>query len=275
MRYYKNISMLNSNKLVKIPKESQPIHMSMQDILLEFKMKVKKENENYDDKLIMDRTASFSIHEVDVHPSYFHISNLVEVRFGFVLIAEVTPVIFVTDQSLRKLRPQERECYFEDEYPLKYFNSYSYDNCQMECLVDIIFNRCGCITTIEPFLKKPGMRYCHTRQELTCGYETQRIISNYTEACQCLQKCDYIDYNVQYRSDFYEESENEAVLIVRMRTDDSKLYRRHQQFTLSDVISYVGGLLTLFAGISALSVVEIVYFFFIRVAVNFCRCIRI
>jgi len=56
--------------------------------------------------------------------------------------------------------------------------------------------------------------------------------------------------------------------------DDIVLFRRYQQFTFSDVVSYVGGLLGVFAGISMLSIVEFFYFFTIRLGVNLWRILR-
>ena len=43
---------------------------------------------------------------------------------------------------------------------------------------------------------------------------------------------------------------------------------RYQHFTIVDFLAYVGGILGLFAGISALSVVEILYFITLRLMTN-------
>ena len=46
---------------------------------------------------------------------------------------------------------------------------------------------------------------------------------------------------------------------------------RYQQFTVVDFLAYVGGILGLFAGISALSVVEFLYFFTLRLVSDLWR----
>lgn len=46
---------------------------------------------------------------------------------------------------------------------------------------------------------------------------------------------------------------------------------RHQPFTFIDFLAQAGGLLGLFVGASFLSVVEVFYFFTLRLFVNVCR----
>ncbi|KAL7036627.1 hypothetical protein ACKWTF_008881 [Chironomus riparius] len=46
---------------------------------------------------------------------------------------------------------------------------------------------------------------------------------------------------------------------------------RYQQFKIVDFLSYVGGILGLFAGISVLSIVEFFYFFTLRLMSDLCR----
>jgi amiloride-sensitive sodium channel len=67
---------------------------------------------------------------------------------------------------------------------------------------------------------------------------------------------------------------NESTINVRMNMDDMIVYRRYQQFTSSDVVSYVGGILGLFAGISMLSIVEFFYFFTIRLSTDLWRILH-
>ena len=81
--------------------------------------------------------------------------------------------------------------------------------------------------------------------------------------CSCLPTCDTIKYNVVYNMHCHNEG-NETILNFILNTDDLIMYKRYQQFTASDVVSYVGGLLVLFAGISVMSIIELIYFVIFR-----------
>lgn len=45
----------------------------------------------------------------------------------------ITPEIIETDDELRSFTPDERNCYFQDERKLKYFKTYTKNNCEFEC----------------------------------------------------------------------------------------------------------------------------------------------
>lgn len=46
----------------------------------------------------------------------------------------ITPQDIQTDNDLRSDDPDERNCFFDDERKLKYFQVYTQKNCEMECL---------------------------------------------------------------------------------------------------------------------------------------------
>jgi amiloride-sensitive sodium channel len=55
-------------------------------------------------------------------------------------------------------------------------------------------------------------------------------------------------------------------MVFRYKDGDHFAMIRYRPFKMSDFLAYVGGILGMFAGISVLSVVEMIYFFTIRVA---------
>jgi Amiloride-sensitive sodium channel len=57
---------------------------------------------------------------------------------------------------------------------------------------------------------------------------------------------------------------NETFYHVKWNVDEIYPSFRTIQFTVTDSLCYIGGLLGLFAGISILSLVELVYFFTLR-----------
>jgi hypothetical protein len=86
---------------------------------------------------------------------------------------------------------------------------------------------------------------------------------------------------------------NETTLTFKFKDEEFYPMIRSQQFTLKDFLSYAGGLLGiravhwlivsrlsfesfqgLFMGVSVLSIVELVYFFTMRLATNLLRALR-
>jgi hypothetical protein len=99
-----------------------------------------------------------------------------------------------------------------------------------------------------------------------------------------MQSCNSIKYKVEVqekkRSDyvgqftFYDDLKKETNITInfRMKDDDDVVPMfRYQPLTFVEFLAQSGGLLGLFAGISALSIIEIFYFFTLRL---FCNALR-
>jgi len=137
---------------------------------------------------------------------------------------------------------------------------------------------CQCVDIEHPFENQKDLCLNISRMMPSCiKYLSSHLYETYNYSpernCSCLPLCDSVSFNVKYNI-MYETKGKETIINVRMNMDDVILFRRYQQFTFSDVVSYVGGLLGLFAGISMLSIVEFFYFFTIRVGVNLWRILR-
>ncbi|KAL7011564.1 hypothetical protein ACKWTF_014323 [Chironomus riparius] len=220
----------------------------------------------------MRRSFKFLIHKNDEIPRFFERQNFLELQYGHTLDVLITPEIIQTDKILKKLSPNDRECYFEGEKSLKFFKKYSTANCKMECLSNFTLNFHSCFDDL--WRPNENENYCFKLINKTT-YDESFYTNFYTrdiDNCSCLPTCDSITYHIKYFHKFSTQSD-EISINLRVNTEDAILFRRYQQFTFSDVVSYVGGLLGLFAGISMLSIVEIFYFFVIRVAVDAWRAI--
>lgn len=77
---------------------------------------------------------SFIIHPPNELPIYSDI-----VRFEDLVTTDVviTPEIIKTEDNLKRLDVNVRNCYFDDERKLKYFKVYTQTNCEQECLSEI------------------------------------------------------------------------------------------------------------------------------------------
>lgn len=185
---------------------------------------------------------------------------------------EVTPEIIKTDPNLKSVNPEDRECYFENEKFLKYFKIYTDKNCELECLANFTLAQCDCIPynlprdqTIKVCTSEDAWHSCEDN-----AIKEARNSKYFTKNCGCMPSCDSILYRVKYFS-LFNLDESESEINIRVNSDGMILMRRHQQFTISDAISYMGGIMGLLAGISMLTIVEYFYFLIVKILKFFVR----
>lgn len=224
--------------------------------------------------------GSFAVHAPDFVPTFIDYNDFRQIVYGMTLDVIISPEITRTEENLRKLNPSARECYFEGERKLKFFKTYSLANCEEECFSKMIFEHCDCVPFNKPRVENMAICLMGSNRGSCEAFIKSQLDINSTlnfstrQNCSCLPTCNSVKYNVKYFSRYHSEGSNETVLNFIMNTEDIVVYRHYEAFTVSDVISYTGGLLGLFAGISVLSIVEFFYFFFVRSATNVYKFLR-
>jgi acid-sensing ion channel, other len=111
--------------------------------------------------------------------------------------------------------------------------------------------------------------------------ESRRIINE----CNCLPNCKSIEYEQEvfitklkpgkekYENE-WEQTEYDGALRFYFGADEYTALKRHASYGVVNFLSNCGGLLGLFIGVSALSVVEVFYFFVIRLTSDFVRKLK-
>lgn len=61
------------------------------------------------------------------------------------MLISIRPKIITTSDGLKHYEPHRRQCYFQRERRLRYFNTYSQTNCELECLANFTLSECGCV----------------------------------------------------------------------------------------------------------------------------------
>ncbi|XP_063709061.1 pickpocket protein 11-like [Culicoides brevitarsis] len=200
----------------------------------------------------------------------------------------IKPPSIITSENLKGYPILKRKCYFEDERKLKLFRYYSQANCELECLTSIMFKKCGCVEYWMPHL--PHMTECKFNRIIdhpNCSYDDIEIaiqeervktivdIDNQLE-CNCLPSCNSIQYEADQTMLLNRAEEdsgkNDSIKYVNIllyyKTFQFIPMKRTELYTDLDFISNCGGLLSLFIGTSLLSIVEVLYFFTIRLVDN-------
>ncbi|XP_021701415.1 pickpocket protein 11 isoform X2 [Aedes aegypti] len=180
----------------------------------------------------------------------------------------------VTSEDFREhTTVSQRGCRFFPESNLTHFNIYTKGICLQECRLKIAFENCGCIPHFYPNNVKPPKPVCHYRTLKLCFPPLKELFLEFRGGpnhdsinCYCEQNC--VDSKVII--------ERTQVLIgtrkllgsngglVLMKKYPLIRFSRQVLFTFTDLLVSIGGTAGLFLGFSVLGVVEIVYFFTLR-----------
>ncbi|XP_023715587.1 pickpocket protein 28 isoform X2 [Cryptotermes secundus] len=225
------------------------------------------ENEN------INPLCSFSIHGVKAllhNPTDF--PNVVNQYFRVPLDRDVVigikPNVMSTSAELRSYPPERRQCFFTTERHLLHFSIYTQENCDSECYTNYTLKNCGCVAYYMP------QNYASDDEGLS--------------KCNCMPACAEITYDVENShakfswldtlNAFDKIRGSNQTTTAKEKIARAAFYYKERQYVTSrrgelygpaDFLASCGGLLGLYLGFSILSLVEIVYFFTVRLCYKF------
>jgi acid-sensing ion channel, other len=230
------------------------------------------------------KPPSFLIHSPFELPGSYELNEIIEFGYSHDIDVFITPEVIRTDADLRSYEPEKRGCYFEGEKKLKYFKVYTKRNCEFECLAENLHSSPKLNCTPYYMVRTESMDHCDYRHEYNVGMQTFLISKGFSKTakkCSCLDACDSIKYNfevvanklvIEANSVFDERYETTtATFRFKFKDVDVVPLLRYQPFTFTEFLAQSGGMLGLFAGISALSIIELFYFMSLRWMVNLWR----
>ncbi|CAH1395974.1 unnamed protein product [Nezara viridula] len=181
------------------------------------------------------------------------------------LALEFEALAIYSTENTRELSVKQRKCRFLDESNLETSPVYSYNMCRSECRMRLAFKLCSCV----PYFYRNIGKY------RICDVAGMRCLSQYKERliqlrdsvgnkhrCDCYPTCNEINYIIQTDSsiEWLLGTNFKYTLIKYPR---SRL-KRDIVFGASDLLVQFGGTVGLCLGCSILSIVEIFYFFTLR-----------
>ncbi|KAH8240930.1 hypothetical protein KR026_008316 [Drosophila bipectinata] len=228
-------------------------------------------------------------------------ANYILVSHSNDLLVSLLPSYVISTDSLREIPQDQRKCFFNYERELRFFRTYSQNNCQTECLANFTVSRCGCAKFWMP---KPedipvcGLNdidcYTAAQDDLYAFHYNQSMTKNVKDKvemiCNCLPACTSLEYNFEIskaKYDMYKLYTAFRVNISNEYFDTSAIptrifvYFKEKQFTativyirttlfgVSTLISNCGGIFGLCMGISYFSFLELIYFFCMRICGSF------
>ncbi|CAK1589060.1 unnamed protein product [Parnassius mnemosyne] len=218
-------------------------------------------------------------------------STVIRLPMNKMTTIKVTPITYKTDAELRTLPPYQRQCYFQDEMKLKYFEFYTDSNCKHDLWMREVKKQCNCVLFNWPRIYI-WESICSTKSDFRCVIDVRAKVEEqltyaYFEDSQedrtrdaasasCQLACNDILYSSQvFYSDLvsipgrpepeWEFKEGEVTRINVHFYDDIFLgQHRHAQYDDYYFAGAIGGLLSLFLGFSIISVAELVYFVLLK-----------
>ncbi|GLV43926.1 nach [Carabus blaptoides fortunei] len=228
------------------------------------------------------------IHSPEDYPGLFSIEKILAAgRESFIRILGTK---LISSSDVESLTAKQRSCLIANEMKLKYFNEYRDTNCGTECKMDKVYHYCDCI----PYYFPPSDKLMCNISSIAClSKNYNRIFRSSTSSnshtrnatstleCECPPQCNDVFYAVQTSnvpmadvpyttSDFYKSEQVKHItdmMVVHMYFGS-----HYQTVMIRDTItstyyllSSFGGVFSLFLGCSFVSILEIIYYFCIRI----------
>ncbi|XP_035708133.1 LOW QUALITY PROTEIN: pickpocket protein 28-like [Folsomia candida] len=193
---------------------------------------------------------------------------------------KIEPDVVTAGSEIQDFPLENRNCYFGQEFSLKYYKYYTMSNCENECIANITYNECKCIRYYMP----------RSEEEYICGVKkyncTETILRDILQEglqgrCKmCLPSCTDIEFKMRTsfmpirgdiplweytnRTNASWVGKNVSILHVHYMADNTHPRQRKELYGFIDLVSNTGGLLGLCMGFSVLSILEIIYFLTLR-----------
>ena len=224
------------------------------------------------------------------------------VEYGFAIepgtetFFAVDPTAIHADEDIYDVNYHKRQCYLADEKPLAYFRHYSFLNCFMECTSNYTYEHCGCVAYYMP--RNPTrMPICQPSKSICVDEAVTKVEEAAFEGaeaidegkpgeaghCECLPGCTDLEFphessvSTLTKETMTHQAPGTTDEVVKENLAMIHIYFKHQHFLqrkrgqlygVLDFFSNIGGLLGLCLGLSAVSVVEFLYFFTMRLFFN-------
>ncbi|KAM7363079.1 ripped pocket [Cochliomyia hominivorax] len=212
----------------------------------------------------------------------------------------VKPNMITTSAGISEYHPHRRQCFLNCERYLKYFKIYTQNNCELECLTNFTFAKCGCVKfsmprTMDMPVCGEDKIHCYAKaeddllfKEFSEGLKNTDFNYRGETECNCLPACTSLAYNTEISQanfdledmlrasgemDFFDEYPGSQMtrLAVYFKENQFITSKRSELYGVTDFLANCGGIFGLFMGFSILSMVEMMYHFSLRLWSNMTR----
>ncbi|XP_055542794.1 uncharacterized protein LOC129728381 [Wyeomyia smithii] len=188
-------------------------------------------------------------------------------------ICYTTNSLIAPNLSTRDTSVRQRGCRFNFESNLTHYSIYTKEICIQECRLKIAYDRCGCIPHFYPNNIRRPKPVCDYRTLKICFPPLEEMFLEFQTRghhdkvnCYCEQNCvasKVVVEKMQVLVGTRKLLGSNGGLVMMKRFPLIR-FSRQVLFTFTDLLVSIGGTAGFFLGLSVLGVVEIVYFFTLR-----------
>ncbi|XP_058456866.1 sodium channel protein Nach-like [Malaya genurostris] len=238
---------------------------------------------------------SFYGAEVFVHnpldfPGEWNLENTIQPGWDVDFCVIPTPIS--ASSSLERVPQHLRGCYLDDEGNLESNSTFSFNQCMSICRLRTMIKLCHCVPFYFSDLNTTEAKHVPvcTLQHVDCLRHFRKLFYSLRPPrevsadilgfelgmnCDCMQSCSFLSYNVQSISSFRQpgllssqldnrNASNYSTLHVHFKDLHCIKYRREAFMTWDSLLAGFGGIFGLCMGGSVLSIVELSYYFFVK-----------
>ncbi|XP_075167592.1 pickpocket protein 28-like [Haematobia irritans] len=210
-----------------------------------------------------------------------------------VMIA-VKPNMITTTPNLAAYDPAKRLCYLNKDRQLRFYKTYSQNNCERECLTNFTLSQCGCVAFSMPRTKDMPVcgedkLYCYKKaysQLLMKQFNDGQVPDEPVDDCNCMPGCTSLEYDIEISEGYFDlvntfkafdivSDDNDfrsnhkmSKLLIYFKENQFITSKRSELYGITELLANFGGVFGLFMGISILSIVELIYHFTLRLWSN-------
>jgi hypothetical protein len=167
----------------------------------EFSITLRKNQYLDKDKQLCYSNSIFIHHPHDIPAS----QNANFFSYGSTTEILVSVKVSKADESIKSMAIEDRSCFFDGERKLKFFQVYTKDLCNKECLTYFTYDVCGCAP--HHYVRSKDMEICGL-EGMACTadiLQTANVIEldrRYKKKgiCNCLPQCNEIIYDIDART---------------------------------------------------------------------------
>ncbi|XP_075168272.1 pickpocket protein 28-like [Haematobia irritans] len=232
------------------------------------------------------------LHSPDDVPSVS--KHFVRITMDKEVMIAVKPNMITTSPNLAAYDPAKRLCYLNKDRQLRFYKTYSQNNCERECLTNFTLSQCGCVAFSMPRTK--DMPVCGA-DKLDCykNAYSKLLLKEFNDGlnqqeasddCNCLPGCTSLEYDIEiseghldlintikaidYLDEFksFRPDQKWSQLLIYFKENQFITSKRSELYGITELLANFGGVFGLFMGFSILSIVELIYHFTLRLWSN-------
>jgi hypothetical protein len=135
---------------------------------------------------------AFNVHSPFEFPNVFDALSYGQFDYGESLEVLIIPKVIFTDESLVEIPPSRRNCYFDGERKLKYFKTYTKQNCETEFYADYMISKLNCSQYY--IVKDKSVKVCDLDVYWYIRYSFNQTVLRGSE---CLERCNDVKYEIE------------------------------------------------------------------------------